>query len=294
MPPTASNRNGDFTVRGDYKSAMICRFFRLLVAPVLLLCAAMPVLAQYEEGQKAFDSGDYGQAQSLWQKGADGGDARSQYSLGYLAQFGLAGSADLGLAKGWYEKAAAQKNPDALYALGLMQESGSAGEKNLARAFDYYRQAAEAGLQPDAEYALGRMLLRGRGVPRDAKESLKWLKKAAAHDQPAAQYMLAESFEAGWGTTVNDGEAYYWYRRADLGDRVELQEQDVAFEPKIAIAALKKRLPADIIAYWDDRLESDRARRSREQKAKDAAIAKAAKAKPATGAKEALTKPAEK
>jgi TPR repeat protein len=259
---------------------MICRFFRLLVLPVLLLCGSAPVLAQYDEGQKAFDSGDYGQAQGLWQKGADSGDARSQYSLGYLAQFGLAGSADLGAAKGWYEKAAAQKNPDALYALGLMQESGTAGEKNLARAFDYYHQAAEAGLQPDAEYALGRMLLRGRGVARDAKESLKWLRRAAQHDQPAGQYMLAESFEAGWGTSVNDGEAYYWYRRAELGDRVELQEQDVAFEPKIAIAALKKRLPADIIAFWDEKLQGDLARKKKP-------------VAPAKG-KEALTKPADK
>ena len=229
----------------------------LLSLPVLLLLASPPVLAQYEEGQKAFDSGDYPAAQAAWQKGAETNDSRSQYSLGYLAQFGLAGGADLGAAKGWYEKAADNNDPDGLYALGLMYETGQAGSKDLSKAFDLYHKAAAAGTQADAEYAIGRMLLRGRGVPRDAKESVTWLKKAAQHNNPAGQYMLAAAYEAGWGVKINEGEAYYWYRRADQGDPVELEEQDVSFEPKIAIAALKKRLPADLVEEEDARLKRD-------------------------------------
>jgi len=224
----------------------------------LLLTVAGPVLAQYEEGQQAFDSGDYGKAQAAWQKGAEAGDARCQYSLGYMAQFGLGAAADTGAARSWYEKAAAAKNADALYALGLMFETGQAGEKDLTKAFDYYRQAAAAGPQPDAEYAVGRMLLRGRGVPRNARESIVWLKKAAQHNNPSAQYMLAASYEAGWGVPVDEAQAYYWYRRADLGDPVELEEQDVAFAPKIAIAALRKVLPADEIAEIDARIAREK------------------------------------
>jgi len=223
----------------------------------LLLLAPLPVLAQYEEGQKAFDSGDYAAAQAAWQKGAEANDPRSQYSLGYLAQFGLAGGADLGAAKSWYEKAADNNDPDGLYALGLMYETGQAGAKDLSRAFELYHKAAAAGPQSDAEYAIGRMLLRGRGVPRDAKESVSWLRKAAQHNNPAGQYMLAAAYEAGWGVKIDEGEAYYWYRRADQGDPVELEEQDVSFEPKIAIAALKHRLPADVIEEYDAKLKRD-------------------------------------
>jgi len=234
--------------------------FQLLCLTALLLSGAGRLLAQYAEGQQAFDAQNYAAAQSAWQRGADAGDARSQYSLGYLAQFGLVGGTDLAAAKTWYEKAAAGKNADALYALGLMYETGQAGEKDLTKALDYYRQASAAGPQADAEYAIGRMLLRGRGGPRDAKESVTWLRKAALKNNPAAQYMLAASYEAGWGVPVNEGEAYYWYRRADQGDPVELAEQDVAFEPKIAIAALRRRLSPDIIALWDEKLRHEAAR----------------------------------
>ena len=240
---------------------MIRSFLGLLWIATLLLICAPPVLAQYEEGQAAFDAGDYQKAQGLWQKGAEAGEPRCLYSLGYLAQFGLAASADLDAAKSWYEKAAGKNSPDALYALGLMYETGQAGSKDLGKAFDYYHQAAAAGVQSDAEFAIGRMLLRGRGVPRDAKESVVWLRKSALHNNPSAQYMLAASYEAGWGVPINDGEAYYWYRRADSGDPVELEEQDMAFQPKLAIANLRKRLGADEIAYWDAKVKRDLAPR---------------------------------
>jgi len=258
----------------------------LLLSLTLFLLGAEPVLAQYEDGQKAFDAGDYAGALAAWQKGAAANDSRSQYSLGYLAQFGLAGGADYGAAKSWYEKAADNNNADALYALGLMFETGQAGAKDLTHAFDLYHKAAAAGVQPDAEYAIGRMLLRGRGVPRDAAESVKWLKKAAQHNNPAGQYMLAAAYEAGWGVKTDEGEAYYWYRRADQGDPVELEEQDVSFEPKIAIAALKKRLPADVIEDEDARLKRDLA----PAKAKAAKPAAPALAPKSTAAPDALTK----
>ncbi len=261
-----------------------------LVLAVGLLLAPTALFAQYEDGQKAFDAGDYAGAQSAWSKGAQANDPRSQYSLGYLAQFGLSGSADLGAAKSWYEKAADNNNPDGLYALGLMYETGQAGTKDLSKAFDLYHKAAAAGTQADAEYAIGRMLLRGRGVARDAKESVAWLKKAAQHNNPAGQYMLAAAYEAGWGVKINEGEAYYWYRRADQGDKVELEEQDVSFEPKIAIAALRKRLPADVIEDYDDKLKHDMA--APKPKPKDAKKDKApAKSEPKPDtAPDALTK----
>jgi hypothetical protein len=105
--------------------------------------------------------------------------------------------------------------------------------------------------------------------------------------------MLAAAYEAGWGVGINEGEAYYWYRRADQGDPVELEEQDVSFEPKIAIAALKKRLPADLVEEEDARLRHDLAPAKAKPKAKnDAKPAPKSGAKPegATAQPDALTK----
>ena len=222
------------------------------------LCLS-PLWAQFDDGVAALQREDYVKALEIWQRGAADGDPKSQYSLGYLYQFGLGTAADLGKAKEWYEKSAAGNNPDALYALGIMYESGKAGRKDLAEAMRLYRQAAQAGLQPDAEYAIGRMILRGRGLPRDPVEAVKWLTTAARHNQPAAQYMLGAAFEAGWGMPPNDREAYYWYRRSENGDAVELQENDMAFQPKIAIAALKRRLSAEAIGAIESRLKTEKA-----------------------------------
>ncbi|MDR3437751.1 tetratricopeptide repeat protein [Telmatospirillum sp.] len=227
----------------------------LLIALVILISPA-PLLAQFDDGVAALQQGDYEKARAAWQTDADAGDGRAQYSMGYLYQFGLGVPVDYATAKEWYEKAAAQNNADAIYALGLLYEAGKAVPRDLARALDYYHKAAEIG-QADAEYAVGRMILRGRGVPRDPKEGVAWLKKAASHGQPAAQYMLGAAYEAGWGLPPDPVEALYWYNRSLEGDAVELQEQDMAFQPKIAIASLRRRLYPEEIARVEARLKKD-------------------------------------
>jgi hypothetical protein len=235
------------------------RLFRLLLSSTaaLLICR-VPLLAQFDDGVAAMQQGDYGKALDVWQTDANAGDARAQYSIGYLYQFGLGVPADVFKAKEWYEKSAAQNNADALYALGLLCEAGKVGPRDLALALVYYHKAADTGAQADAEYALGRMILRGRGVARDPKEGIKWLKKAAQHRQPAAQYMLGASYEAGWGVSPDPVEALYWYSRSLDGDSVELQEQDMAFQPKIAIESLRRRLYPDEIQRVEARLKKDR------------------------------------
>lgn len=224
----------------------------ILWLPIALLITASPVLAQFDDGVTALQSENYAAAAEAWQKCPD--DARCQYSMGYLSNFGLGTAADPVKAKEWYLKAAAQNNPDAIYALGLLAETGKAGPKDLAQAMKYYRTAADTGKSPDAEYAVGRMILRGRGVARDPVEGSKWLRRAADHGHVAAQYMMGAAFEAGWGVTPDLAEAYYWYRRSQQGDPVELADHDMSFQPEIAIQSLKHRLNAQEIRHIESRL----------------------------------------
>ncbi|HIJ37816.1 MAG TPA: sel1 repeat family protein [Rhodospirillaceae bacterium] len=236
---------------------MIVQRHFLLSLVLLGLAQGASVLAETDEGVSALQRGDYSKAMEIWAPAAEAGQAAAQYSLGYLYQFGLGVSADLGKAKEWYEKAALANNADALYALGLMYETGKSGRKDLNEALRLYRKAAASGQQADAEYAVGRMILRGRGVARDPEEAIKWLKKAAEHNQSAAQYMLGAACEAGWGLPADPLAAYYWYRRSQNGDAVELQEHDMAFQPQIAIDALKRRLSADDIRGIEARIKKD-------------------------------------
>ncbi|HVI52517.1 MAG TPA: tetratricopeptide repeat protein [Candidatus Sulfotelmatobacter sp.] len=209
--------------------------------------------AEFHGGVAALQAENYQAAMEAWSKCPE--DARCQYSLGYLEQFGLGVTADYGKAREWYEKAAQQNHPDALYALGLMFETGKAGQKDLGKAIGLYRQAAETGKSPDAEYAVGRMILRGRGVPRDPAEGVKWLRRAADHGQVAAQYMMGAAYEAGWGVSPDLAEAYYWYRRSQQGDPVELADHDMSFQPQIAIDSLKRRMSANEIRLIEARLK---------------------------------------
>jgi TPR repeat protein len=218
---------------------------------VLITAAATAVMVSvggpawadaFQDGVSALQAGQYAVALDAWQKPAEAGDARCQYGLGYLYQFGLGTDPDNAQATAWYQKAAAQHYPDALYALGLMWESGRAGKQDRAKALILYREAATTGKSPSAEYAIGRIYIRGDGVPRDEKEGLIWLSKAAQDGQPAAQYMLGAAYEVGTVVKASKIEAYYWYSAALNGDQAVLHGTDPEFDPKAALSALTERM----------------------------------------------------
>ena len=208
-----------------------------------ILLAAPAARAGFAEGVAALQLGQYAVALDEWQKSAEAGDARSQYGLGYLYQFGLGTEPDNTQAKNWYEKAAAQNEPDAQFALGLMYESGSAGERNVAEAMTLYRKAAASNHSPEADYALGRIYLRGQGaIARDEKEAFTWIDKAAHEGQPAAQYLLGEAYETGGTYKLDKVQAYYWYSAALGGDQAVLHTTDPEFDPAAALAVLASHM----------------------------------------------------
>lgn len=228
-----------------------------IAGAMLTLAVIAPARAgDYDDGLKSFRGKDYSGAMAAWQKGATAGDARAEYSLGYLYEFGLGVPADNGQAKTWYDKAAAAKNGDALYALGRMYESGDAGSRSLTQAMADYKAAADAG-SGDGAYAVGRMLLRGMGANADPAQAVTWLQKAAGKGIPAAYYMLGAAFEAGWpGHGPGLVDAYYWYSRAAGADQQALHEADPAFNPKVALAQLRRRMTKEQLAAAQARLKS--------------------------------------
>ncbi|TGT92527.1 sel1 repeat family protein, partial [bacterium M00.F.Ca.ET.163.01.1.1] len=61
-----------------------------------------------EEGQAAYDSGNYGAALRSWKPLADGGSAAAQYKVAVLYQAGLGVDRDTALAAAYIRKAADQ------------------------------------------------------------------------------------------------------------------------------------------------------------------------------------------
>ena len=65
-----------------------------------------------------------------------------------------------------------------------------------------------------AQYYLGEMDYRGKGVSVDYVEAVMWYEKAANQGYCDAQYMLAYCYEMGIGVMKNRREAIMLYRKA--------------------------------------------------------------------------------
>ncbi len=55
---------------------------------------------------------------------------------------------------------------------------------------------------------------RGKGVPQDYKEAMKWYRKAADQGYASAQYIVGDMYDKGLGVTENYAAAVRWYRKA--------------------------------------------------------------------------------
>ncbi len=75
------------------------------------------------------------------------------------------------------------------------------------------RPLAEQG-DADAQFVLGTMYLRGRGVPQDYNEAVRWYRLAAAQGFTMAQYNLGVSYAKGRGVPEDYVQAHMWFSLA--------------------------------------------------------------------------------
>jgi uncharacterized protein len=119
-----------------------------------------------EDGEAAYNRGDYETALQLMMPLAAKGDAAAQNYIGW------------------------------------MFENGQSVAKNYDAAVKWYRLAAGQGYA-SAQNNLGRMYEKGRGVPKDYHEAIKWYRLAEAQGAPAlAQHNLGRMYENGWGVSI--------------------------------------------------------------------------------------------
>ncbi len=85
--------------------------------------------------------------------------------------------------------------------------------------------AAEQGFA-DAQSKLGFMYQKGKGVPQDYAEAMKWYRKAAKQGLRGAQYNLGVMYGNGLGVPQDYAEAVKWYRKAEEGFRKAAEQGD--------------------------------------------------------------------
>jgi TPR repeat protein len=93
----------------------------------------------------------------------------------------------------------------------------AAGSKEVpakpAEGYRWIQKAAEQGL-PEAQEAVGRMLLFGIGVPADPRAAMGWYEKAALQGRAEAQGRLAGFYHEGISVPQDFARALDWYRKA--------------------------------------------------------------------------------
>ena len=114
------------------------------------------------------------------------GDAKGQFLIGYMYEYGEGTNKNLVQAVRWYAKAAAKGNRGAQHNLGFFYYSGNGVVQNYRKAFEYFMMAAEQG-KPDSMCNIGVMYEYGQYVRKDRREALKWYKKALDNGDPNAE-----------------------------------------------------------------------------------------------------------
>ncbi|MBC6440119.1 MAG: SEL1-like repeat protein [Rhodospirillales bacterium] len=169
---------------------------RGLAIALALLFGAAEVRADHLSGWQAIGEGAYAAARAAWLDDAHAGDIDLQFNIGLLHESGLLGEVDHEAAVRWYRAAAARGLPAAQDRLAGLAMRGAGMEADAAFAVDLLTKAAEAGYAP-AQNNLAVAHELGLHLPQDADLAALWYRRAAARGLPEAQYALGRLLMAG-------------------------------------------------------------------------------------------------
>jgi uncharacterized protein len=151
----------------------------LLAGGLLAFGLFGPAMAgPYEDGEAAYERGDYATAIRYWRPLADDGNAAAQTIVGAMYAAGQGVPQDYAQAFFWARKAADHGYIAAQGIVGAMYGMGQGVPQDYAQAVFWLRKAADKG-NADAQFSLGLMYEYGRGVPQDYVQANSWFNLAA-------------------------------------------------------------------------------------------------------------------
>ncbi|MCG3774582.1 MAG: Secretory immunoglobulin A-binding protein EsiB [Nitrospira sp.] len=108
---------------------------------------------------------------------------------------------------------AEQGNALAQYNLGVLYRKGRGVPQDDVLARQWYAKAAAQGLAK-AQFSLGTLYFNGEGTPKDYQQALRWFRLAADQGEALAQTKMAIIYDEGQGVPQNIVQAYKWYSLA--------------------------------------------------------------------------------
>jgi uncharacterized protein len=118
---------------------------RPVVLSLFLVAAAVPALADFEDGWHAYERGDYATALREWTLLAQQGHKIAQHNLGIMYVRGYGVQQDFSLAARWFIRAANQGYAPSELSLGLAYLYGNGVPADESEAAKWFRRASEQG-----------------------------------------------------------------------------------------------------------------------------------------------------
>jgi clan AA aspartic protease (TIGR02281 family) len=202
------------------------------------------VAGQFEDGDAAYQRGDYATAMQLLRRAllADQGNVLhcrddwcrnvlAEYNLGVMYAKGQGVPQDYAQAATWFRKAADQGNALAQANLGMAYDKGQGVPQDYAQAVAWYRKAADQG-EAEAQLNLGAMYEYGQGVPQDYAQAATWLRKAADQGEDEAIFFLGMmcSLKQGARTVCEERPREHLDRPEPLAEEASAQTQSYKTE----------------------------------------------------------------
>jgi uncharacterized protein len=101
----------------------------------------------------------------------------------------------------------------AQYHLGVLYRKGRGVPQDDVQARHWYAKAAAQGVAK-AQFNLGTLYFNGDGVPKDYQQALRWFRLAADQGEALAQTKMAIMYDEGQGVSKDLVQAYTWYSLA--------------------------------------------------------------------------------
>ena len=156
-------------------------------------------------------------------------DAEAAFALGIAYRDGCGVEKNGAEAENWFRKAAEQGNARVHCELGKLHLECSVGGKDVAKALQQFRLSAKGGchdaleeietLAADeecgssaAQVVLGRMYLKGLGVPTEYGKAAYWFRRAAVQGDADGRFQLGQMYGAGCGVEEDSAEAAKLFR----------------------------------------------------------------------------------
>jgi uncharacterized protein len=158
------------------------RIGEALAASVLIWAALESAAAAgpVEEGNAAYQRGDYRTAVKLLQPLVDQGNADAQDILAVMYYVGQGVPQSRAEAIRLYRLAAEQGNAHAQDALGFAYQNGVGVQQDIGEAAKWFGKSADQG-NIDAQFNLGELYELGSGVPQDYVLAYIWFALVASH-----------------------------------------------------------------------------------------------------------------